>query len=814
MTAHAAHGRKIPVDQSPILSTVNVLQRAKTLAVRCSLRTANGSKETQIIHLMRPNLLKISVEGKVITASGREIITTDENGRLVSKIAQTSEAFRAIFNPPSLRLWLAFFDPATFQNCKLTSDAQELRLGVVYDSVRATWSEQPLTGFQVLLDSATRLPKEATLFLPTTNQAVNMVVLTLETDPKFDKEEFMGKEPIGAAKTAGSETMYPIDWFKTVDQTGIQPLPLAANYSFRGNFEKINKLRARGHKVKLRLSVNGATYSENSFDENWSIAWMAGNLPPGNYKITLDGWYDNMSYEATPKQFGTLSVSLLRTVSAPILSVKQMPDGRFVVKTKTESNLAGSVVLVLAGKSASPVQLSPEMILDVPGLVPGAVTIGGTLKTISGFKYPLEEQRVTVSAAFEASMITPDNIEVNRDNQNQAVVCSVKLPSNVNVTKVDLLNDAYPFGCTILKSGQVRISKNILFNGENDLVLWLTLASGEKLATAPILFHTKLDLPTQRSRSIELVFRLLHKDLERTVNGFALAAHLGLGALSAEDKLAAGAEIFSDSDWNTDSNWNVENFDWASAQVPLTTDELFNEASIDAFKMAGGAIQSIKVASDFMSIAAGESGIIANSDPSNLAENLEAMVKSIETSDESAHQALLAVNTLQSYFVKYADGKHSVAIEQKTLAKCAEVWNQRTYQEGFLRAVAEIVRNYDDVALLTQQAGTFSKAASTGWQPKTFEAINDLVDANLVSKKLIELRASLMNLKIAINSARDRKTVDDLTKGILDTQAEIEVATDRLIQVQRDAWDLIAHEGSRLAILMDGLYGVAPKFLP
>ena len=233
----------------------------------------------------------------------------------------------------------------------------------------------------------------------------------------------------------------------------------------------------------------------------------------------------------------------------------------------------------------------------------------------------------------------------------------------------------------------------------------------------------------------------------------------------------------------------------------MTSDGKFNEGYVETFKTGLLFLDALREACYRMSLGMGQDGIIGRSSPEDLSRVLLAMVSEINVADSSSKTAQSQLTSFVSFFEAYSkESATRFKDDLTTLSVHSQLWNSHSEHVVFLRTISAMVTAVPSEVLLMRLLNSIGQANNTDWRVAVKVALQKLSSAHQDVKKLNDLKDRLKSEK----STNRRKEII----------AQIASLKAKVVAEQAEAWELVRNAGSKLGIMLDGIYNVAPKITP
>lgn len=770
-------GQPLAAEQGTLARLVATLQRAKSISVRYALAAdATPLKHVNLI-LLKPGYLKLTTDDGTVIADGQFIEELDGSGTVKSKKPETFAELRGVLLDPSLRIWLPFFDPNTFDGTKSDELPNQLLGGILCYSVACSWQEEPAGGFDALIDSQTDLPAHFTVHSRGSSTAFKAISLHVDLDTKITPDEF-------ATKEGASSPVATIDGPHTLSLKSLQArkpalvLPAGRNFVLQGDPSEIwTDLGAEKPVGELTLFLDGARHSEQALDwetKSWKLDLAASRLTEGAHHISLVVAYLDRDYHNATKEIAATDVLLASVLPITVGSLTEAPDGTYRLHIKELPPVEGTLKLVVGGRSANPVPVKADNTIVFDGLAPGPRTCVGQVLSSDGFEFALAPQQVNVGSDIVGKITVGQPVPVTPSNVSDTLVVEVSGLGPDASPSVSILNNMVPVGKAQWSHGRVLIRKAQLFDGANEIECCLTLNSGRLLYLRPFELTASVDPAVRRDGVVAELVEAIVAPVRTAVGAFCLAAGAEDAGADVTEAFQGAKPIPTANQWARARDWVADTTSLNQPKLEVTGDASFDAGAASALKAGLATLGPLSEACDEMRLGLGRDGIIRRSKPSTLAASLGSMVSSIKTADEAAAAARATLRTLRDFLVKHSKSEgQMVARAFDEFGRRSALWEEYVYQIGYLRTVAAIVQAFPDTDSLRNISASLPAGVTTTWHSRVRQAIDELV-------KAIE----------------DYRTDRDPTL---------------LIARQKEAWETIRKQGAALSLEMDGLYEAAPK---
>ena len=788
----------------PVSRITQILQRAQTLSINCLVKSGTDPSYKQLIELKKPNLLKISVGAQFILANGDFIETTDEVGKMRSRVKQTTESFRALLQEPALRLWSVFFDGSSFKNCSIKPLETVVADGKLCDSIQVEWINAPVGGFKALFDAQSGLPREVTGFSASSRTSTRVSVKKLDIDPSLGAEVF-GTNTKSEVKGESGEN-FSVDWSKCATKKSIQLFPKKGIVEFSGDVSTTRSmLRASTPSIKLTLTVDGQKHSEINFDEHekiWKLILNFTLIPEGEHTIAIQAEYDGTNFVRSKTSLGTIRAKTVSEIALPIASLTQKIDGTLSVRLVTPPEIEGNLILNVSGRAAPATLLTQEMSVVLDNLEPGKQIVTGTLITENGFNLPVIPATVDVPFMYAVRLADAAPIQITADKPEGFLTVNFGSAANLGKVSVEISNSTVHIGNVLFENGTVKVDFAALIDGNNYLVFRHALPNGKIIVLGTVEFTASIDIEVQRRRTVQRLFAVMFPNIHLGVSAFRCAAS---GSKPPEELLRVfdqvGKRIPTTHDWSTADSWQPNSRNISRTRPPLTTDAKFNEVYVESFKMGLLCLDSLRDACYQMSLAMGQDGVIKRTNPEELSKVFLTMVSEINLADSSAKSAQSQLATFMNFFETYSkESAIRFKDDVSTLAVHSQLWNSHSEHVAFLRTISAMVNAVPSEIQLMKLLNSMGQATNTDWRTATKVALQKLGSAYQDIRKLNDL-----NDKLKAEKSTNRR------KEII---AQITSLKAKIVAGQIEAWELIRNAGQKLGIVLDGIYDAAPKITP
>jgi hypothetical protein len=641
-------------------------------------------------------------------------------------------------------------------------------------------------------------------FSASTQNSTRVNIKKFDVDPNFDAKVF-GTDSKGGVKDELGES-YSVDWSKCVSRNTVQLFPKKGIIEFSGDVSATRStLRASTPSVKLSLLVDGQKHSEVVFEERervWKLVTNFTIIPEGEHTIAIQAEYDGTNFVRSKTSLGIIRAKSVSEIPLPIASLAQKNDGTLSVRLVSQPEVEGNVVFSVAGRAATATVLQQEMNVALDNVEPGKQIVTGTIYTENGFNLPLTPASVNVPYMYTLRLVDPAPVYVTADRAEGFLSVNVASAENLNRAIVEISNSTVRIGNVSVDNGTVKVDYAALIDGNNYLVFRQVLPSGKIIVIGTVELTASIEIEVQRRRTVQRLFSIMFPNIHVGVTAFRCAT---TGSNQAEELLQVfdqvGKPIPNKHDWSVADSWQPDSRKMARTRPPLTTDGKFNEGYVETFKTGLLFLDALREACYRMSLGMGQDGIIGRSSPEDLSRVLLAMVSEINVADSSSKTAQSQLTSFVSFFEAYSkESATRFKDDLTTLSVHSQLWNSHSEHVAFLRTISAMVTAVPSEVLLVRLLNSLGQTNNTDWRVALKVALQKLSSAHQDVKKL--------------NDLKDRLNSEKSTNRRKDIIAQIASLKAKVVAEQAEAWELVRNAGSKLGIMLDGIYNVAPKITP
>jgi len=192
------------------------LLEAKSLKATVTTQVIGGAASSAEILLSKPNLAKISMSGKSVTADGTNITTYDAASKTFVKQPQTDELLKGLFTANETMIFASFFDAKALWTPKVIRTFGPVnRKGASVNGVEITLNAEGTKKLTIYINPSDKLARQAEFNSGSETKIVDAKDLTINAEVSANAFNFVA--PAGAKEISAAD-LNADKWYSSLEE--------------------------------------------------------------------------------------------------------------------------------------------------------------------------------------------------------------------------------------------------------------------------------------------------------------------------------------------------------------------------------------------------------------------------------------------------------------------------------------------------------------------------------------------------------------------------------------------------------------------